>query len=59
MPREFVKELRGDVRKEDIDIYNHIDQEAFGESYMAHIPPTSLEFRILQTSLRLTVHEAS
>ncbi len=25
MPREFIQELRGDVRKEAIDIYDHID----------------------------------
>jgi integrase/recombinase XerD len=38
MPRDFVKELRGDVRHEAIDIYNHIDKEALRESYLAHIP---------------------
>jgi integrase/recombinase XerD len=38
MPRDFVKELRGDVRREAIDIYNHIDQKALRESYLAHIP---------------------
>jgi len=27
MPREFVKELRGDRRKEAMDVYDHIDQE--------------------------------
>ena len=27
MPRDFVKELRGDVRHEAIDIYNHIDKK--------------------------------
>jgi len=27
MPREFIKELRGDRRREAIDIYDHIDPE--------------------------------
>jgi integrase/recombinase XerD len=38
MPRDFVKELRGDVRHEAIDIFNHIDRRELRESYMAHIP---------------------
>jgi len=38
MPRDFVKELRGDVRHEAIDIYNHIDKKELMESYLAHIP---------------------
>jgi len=38
MPRDFVKELRGDVRGEAIDIYNHIDRKELRESYLAHIP---------------------
>jgi integrase/recombinase XerD len=38
MPRDFVKELRGDVRHEAIDIYNHIDGKELRESYLAHIP---------------------
>jgi integrase/recombinase XerD len=38
MPRDFVKELRGDVRHEAIDIYNHIDKKELTESYLAHIP---------------------
>lgn len=38
MPRDFVKELRGDVRGEAIDIYNHIDRKELKESYLAHIP---------------------
>ena len=27
MPRDYIKELRGDSRKEAIDIYNHIDKQ--------------------------------
>jgi len=38
MSRDFVKELRGDVRGEAIDIYNHIDKKELRESYLAHIP---------------------
>lgn len=38
MPRDYVKDLRGDARGEAIDIYNHIDQKALRESYLAHIP---------------------
>ena len=38
MPRDFIKELRGDIRHEAIDIYNHIDKKELKESYMAHIP---------------------
>jgi integrase/recombinase XerD len=36
--REFIQELRGDVRKEAIDIYDHIDKKELRESYLAHIP---------------------
>jgi integrase/recombinase XerD len=38
MSRDFVKELRGDIRQEAIDIYNHIDKKELRESYLAHIP---------------------
>jgi len=38
MPRELIQELRGDVRKEAIDIYDHIDKRELRESYLAHIP---------------------
>jgi integrase/recombinase XerD len=37
MPREYVKELRGDKRKEAIDIYHHIDQEKLRKTYLACI----------------------
>ncbi len=42
MPREFIQELRGDVRREAIDIYDHIDKKELKESYMAHIPPLGI-----------------
>ena len=38
MSRDFVKELRGDVRHEAIDIYNHIDLKELKEAYLAAIP---------------------
>jgi integrase/recombinase XerD len=38
MSREFIQELRGDVRREAIDIYDHIDKKELRESYLAHIP---------------------
>ena len=37
MPRDYVKELRDDVRREAIDLYNHIDREELRRSYIAHI----------------------
>lgn len=36
MSREFIQELRGEVRKEAIDIYDHIDKRANGELFGAH-----------------------
>ena len=38
MPREYVKELRGDKRSEAIDIYHHIDKEDLRRTYLACIP---------------------
>jgi integrase/recombinase XerD len=38
MPREFIQELRGDSRKEAIDIYDHIDLKELKEAYLAFIP---------------------
>jgi integrase/recombinase XerD len=38
MPRDFVKDLRGDVRREAIDIYYHIVKQELLESYLAYIP---------------------
>ena len=38
MSREYVKELRGDRRKEAIDIYDHIDPEDLRRKYLACIP---------------------
>ena len=38
MPREFVKELRGDRRKEAMDIYDHIDHDELRRAYLAYIP---------------------
>ena len=38
MPREFIKELRGDKRREAMDIYDHIEKEELRKSYLACIP---------------------
>jgi len=38
MPREYVKELRGDKRGEAIDIYHHIDRQELRRTYLACIP---------------------
>jgi integrase/recombinase XerD len=38
MPREYVKELRGDKRSEAIDIYHHIDKQELRKAYLAYIP---------------------
>ncbi len=42
MPREYVKELRGDSRREAIDIYHHIDSEDLRKKYLACIPKLGL-----------------
>jgi hypothetical protein len=36
MPREFIQELREDVRREAIDAYD-LDREELRKSYLAHI----------------------
>ena len=38
MSREFIKELRGDVNRDAMDFYNHIDHEKLRRSYLVHIP---------------------
>ena len=38
MPREFIQELRGDARREAIDIYDHIDHEELQGEYLAKVP---------------------
>ena len=38
MPREYVKELRGDRRGEAIDIYHHIDRQELRRAYLAYTP---------------------
>ena len=38
MPREYVKELRGDTRNDAIDIYHHIDKNELRKSYLSCIP---------------------
>ena len=38
MPRDFIKELRGDKRRDAMDVYYHIDKEELRKSYLACIP---------------------
>lgn len=38
MPREYVQELRGDGRRDAIDIYHHIDKQDLRKAYLACIP---------------------
>jgi integrase/recombinase XerD len=38
MPREFIMELRGDKRRDAIDIYDHIDGDELRRAYLAYIP---------------------
>jgi integrase/recombinase XerD len=42
MDREFIKALRGDRRREAIDIYDHIDREELRHAYLAFIPQLGL-----------------
>jgi len=42
MPREYIKELRGDTRGETIDIYDHIDMEELRAAYMECVPKLGL-----------------
>jgi integrase/recombinase XerD len=42
MPREYVKELRGDSRKDAVDLYNHIPKENLREAYLAALPQFGL-----------------
>jgi integrase/recombinase XerD len=43
MPREFIKALRGDKRKDAIDIYDHIDREELRKAYLAFIPQLGID----------------
>lgn len=38
MPREFIQELRGDRRKDAVDIYDHIDPEELRAEYLRRVP---------------------
>jgi integrase/recombinase XerD len=42
MDREFIKALRGDRRREAIDIYDRIDREELRRAYLAFIPQLGL-----------------
>ncbi len=43
MPREFIKALRGDRRRDAIDIYDHIDREELRKAYLACIPQLGID----------------
>ncbi len=43
MPREFIKALRGDKRKDAIDIYDHVDREELRKAYLACIPQLGID----------------
>jgi len=43
MKREFIKELRGDARKEAVDIYDHIDKKELKRAYLAAIPVLGID----------------
>jgi integrase/recombinase XerD len=43
MPREFIKTLRGDRRRDAIDIYDHIDREELRKAYLAYIPQLGID----------------
>ncbi len=47
MPREFIQELRGDRRKDAIDIYDHIDLSELKDRYSECIP------KLLEAPLKL------
>ncbi len=38
MPKDFIKVLRGDRRKDAIDIYDHIDKSELRQAYLTFIP---------------------
>ncbi|AKB34794.1 site-specific recombinase [Methanosarcina siciliae C2J] len=38
MSRPFIQELRGDARKEAIDVYDHIEKDELKEAYLQYIP---------------------
>ena len=42
MSRDYVKELRGDSRKDALDVYNHIDFEDLRKQYLSAIPKLGL-----------------
>lgn len=42
-PREYVQELRGDSRKEAIDIYHHIKHDELREMYLKCVPKLGIE----------------
>jgi integrase/recombinase XerD len=42
MDREFIKALRGDRRRDAIDIYDRIDRQELRKAYLAFMPQLGL-----------------
>ncbi len=42
MRREFIQELRGDVRRDAVDLYDHVDPDELRKAYLACIPRLGL-----------------
>jgi integrase/recombinase XerD len=43
LSREYLKELRGDARKEAVDIYDHIDKKELRRAYLAAVPVLGID----------------
>ncbi len=52
MRRELIKELRGDARKEAVDIYDHIDKKELKRAYLAAIPLLGIDYKLARRSAR-------
>jgi integrase/recombinase XerD len=42
-PRSIIQELRGDAKKEAIDIYDHITQDELKENYLQFVPKLGIK----------------
>jgi integrase/recombinase XerD len=38
LSKSFIQELRGDIRKDSMDIYDHIGLDELKEAYMKYVP---------------------
>jgi hypothetical protein len=55
MPREFIQELRGDRRKDAIDIYDHIDLSELKKRYLECIPKLFETEILKETELKIKI----